>query len=386
MEFCKEGPAHVSIFLPTEEKEDRVMVASHVTIYLLTSLTLSQSARKGKGVGNRLQKEITEGSEAFYAFLVKFLQEQTVDAVIAQNIHVGLPASYNLLINMACRTHNVPLYLQLHSFAATDLQSQIINSLFWKKILCVSKSVAGDTFHKGAASAKITTKYLGVHTDEFTDQQDMSWLKNHLGLTSDQSIILCASRILRGYSDILQEKGIIDLIDAFSTIVRTRPTLRLLLAVGKPPAYLAAEFEDALKKLDGYIQIHGVQNQVIVQTFPLEDMPRVYAGADVFVLASENETFGQVFIESMASGTPVIGTKVGGIPEIITDGQNGFLVNPGDTSALAKKILLLFDDADLQSSFIKNGKQTTEKRFSASSLFGDLFRYIRQDIQKTPLN
>ena len=55
-------------------------------------------------------------------------------------------------------------------------------------------------------------------------------------------------------------------------------------------------------------------------------MPKVYAGADIFVMASENETFGQVFTEAMAAGTPVIGTNVGGIPEIISENKTGFLI------------------------------------------------------------
>jgi glycosyltransferase involved in cell wall biosynthesis len=62
------------------------------------------------------------------------------------------------------------------------------------------------------------------------------------------------------------------------------------------------------------------------------------AGSDLFVFTSLNEGFGNVIIEAMACGLPVVGTRVGGTPELVQDGQNGFLVDSDDIQALATAI------------------------------------------------
>jgi len=68
------------------------------------------------------------------------------------------------------------------------------------------------------------------------------------------------------------------------------------------------------------------------------DIPQIMAASDLFVFTSLNEGFGNVIIEAMACGLPVIGTRVGGTPELVQDGQNGFLVDSDDAPALAAAI------------------------------------------------
>jgi len=381
IEYCEGQDGRYYFILPSSTK-NTVIKKKNVTIYFRESLDLSQSARKGVDAGMATKKTVKRKSQEFFSFLHSFIEEKNIDAVIAQNFHVGLPPSYSLLLNMICHAKDVPLFLQLHSFATKELQTELINSLFWEKIICVSKSIAGDVFQKGANIKSLTTKYLGVNTKEFNQRVDTKWLKKKLALPQDTKIILCASRILHGYTDIIQEKGFIDLLDAFSKIAYQDTSLRLVLAIGKPPMQLHTQFEDALKKLEGFIQIHGVEDQVIVRTFKLEEMPRVYAGSDVFVLASENETFGQVYLEAMACGLPVLGTKVGGVPEIIEDGVNGYLTIPNDASHLSIRLLSLLNDTSVRELFIANGLKTIENRFDSEKTFKTLFSFIEKTLGK----
>jgi len=116
--------------------------------------------------------------------------------------------------------------------------------------------------------------------------------------------------------------------------------------------------------LMGYIKLHNIESKTIVKTFGLDEIPEIYKESDVFVLASENETFGQVFIEAMSSGVPVIGTKVGGVPEIISDSYNGYLVRPNDVSALAQKIEKLLYDETIKNKFVTTGLNTVNNKFT----------------------
>jgi glycosyltransferase involved in cell wall biosynthesis len=109
-----------------------------------------------------------------------------------------------------------------------------------------------------------------------------------------------------------------------------------------------------------------------------------YHCADVFVLPSiqklgNTEGLGVVLLEAMASGCPVIGTNVGGIPDIITDGDNGFLVPERDSAQLAEKIIRLLSDAKLRETFRKNGYARIDESFSWDRI-SDKFASVYQQI------
>ena len=187
---------------------------------------------------------------------------------------------------------------------------------------------------------------------------------------------MTATRIIRGKKNIIQEKGIINLIQAFSKLSPRFPKLKLLIAIGKPPESLNDEFNIAFEMLQGYIKLHNVEKQTILKMFKLDEMPNVYKGSDIFVLPSENETFGQVFIEAMSCGLPVIGTKVGGIPEIISDSYNGYLVQPDDASILAQRIEGLLSDDSMRNKFIKAGIKTVKDNFTSEKQFANFHKML----------
>jgi len=76
--------------------------------------------------------------------------------------------------------------------------------------------------------------------------------------------------------------------------------------------------------------------------------------ADIFVLSSLGEGFPNVLLEAMAAGLPIVATKVGGVPEIVTDRENGFLVEPRNSPQLAEKILFLLQNEDVRKQFSAN--------------------------------
>lgn len=357
--------------LPTI-KESYLEKKGNVTIFYENSLFLSRSTQAAK-------KEITKKAQLFSERVAQIIKEFDINIICAENFHTDLPPAYSLLLNMVTMSLKIPLVLQLHSFATTELQTELINQLKWDRISCVSKSVAGDCFQKGTDINFLSTHYLGVNTGEFNlDISKASVLKEQLGLTPNCKLILTATRIIRGKKNILQEKGIINLIEAFSKLTPRYPNLRPLIAIGKPPENLNNEFNIAYEMLQGYIKLHNVEAQTILKPFTLHEMPDVYRGSDIFVLASENETFGQVFIEAMSCGLPVIGTKVGGIPEIISDSYNGYLIIPDDASVLAQRIEVLINNKLTRDSFIKAGIKTVEEKFTSEQQFSNFNKMLEE--------
>jgi len=360
------------LILPTT-KEDRIEIVGNVTIYHDTSLVTPRTTLQ--------HQQISIQAKKFAALMERIIKEKNIQIICADNIMFGLPALFSLLLNMVAAIHKTPIVLHLHSFPATELQVELINQLMWNKISCVSQSVAGDCFQKGTSVDILETHYLGVNTSQFNNEKSTSTgFKKELGLSADSKIILSASRIIRGKHNILHEKGLINVIKAFSKIYARHPNFYLVIAVGSSSLVLKNEFDASYEMLLGYIKLHGIQNQTIVKIIKLEDMPRAYKESDLFVLASENETFGQVFIEAMSCAVPVIGTKVGGIPEIISDSYNGYLVQPNDASILAQKMEKLINDKITREKFTKAGLKTVKNMFTAENQFVSFHKMMEETI------
>jgi glycosyltransferase involved in cell wall biosynthesis len=109
-----------------------------------------------------------------------------------------------------------------------------------------------------------------------------------------------------------------------------------------------------------------------------EEVLRRMSRARISIVPSRTEAFGLVNIESMSVGTPVIGSKVDGIPEIVRDGVDGYLVPPGDPEALAAKLDLLIGDADLRDRLGRNARQRFMETYENSSVVGKQVEWLDQ--------
>ena len=111
----------------------------------------------------------------------------------------------------------------------------------------------------------------------------------------------------------------------------------------------------------------GVSGSVVfVGRIAQEELPYYYAACDVSVIPSVIEAFGLVTIEAMSCGKPVIGSKTGGIPDVIKDGVNGFLVEPKDPEAIAEKIIFIAEHRDAARKMGEECRRTVEAKFGIS--------------------
>jgi glycosyltransferase involved in cell wall biosynthesis len=109
-----------------------------------------------------------------------------------------------------------------------------------------------------------------------------------------------------------------------------------------------------------------------------QDMARILADLDVLVVSSDNEGTPVSAIEAMASGKPVVATRVGGLPDVITEGRTGYLVPPKDAAALADAVLKLIADAEARARMGQAGRQAACERFAETRLIRDTEALYRQ--------
>jgi len=167
----------------------------------------------------------------------------------------------------------------------------------------------------------------------------------------------------------MYRKGVPDLIKAAPGVIKQHPQARFII-IGEDKS------ADRLKRLcydlnvDRNFEFAGWQSQ--------ESLLSYYQRASVFVMPSLTEAFGVTFLEAMAAGVPVIGTNVGGIPEIIHDGTNGLLVPVESPSSITDAINQLLSDAQLRERFIQSAFSTLNN-FSVDKMM-ECTRSLYQEI------
>lgn len=133
------------------------------------------------------------------------------------------------------------------------------------------------------------------------------------------------------------------------------------------------EFEKKYKNEKWY-------DRVLIPGFVDEEtLVKKYQDCDIFVAPSRYESFGQIFIEAMAMGKPCIGSRVGGIPEVVEDGVTGLLFESENSIDLQEKLEKLIRDKSLRIKMSKNAKQTVKTKFS-SKVWGDNFLRLVNDV------
>jgi glycosyltransferase involved in cell wall biosynthesis len=206
--------------------------------------------------------------------------------------------------------------------------------------------------HLGASMARIRVVHNGIDAVRFRPGL-ASTFRQQCGAAPDELLVGIASRLA-------PDKGQETLLRAAAKIVGQVPRARFVI-IGD--AAIFSDNRDYPAELRRLAAELGIAQRVTFTGF-CADMAAVYPALDVVVNAARREAFGLVVVEAMACGKVVIGTDAGGIPEIITHGQDGFLFPPGDADKLAKLLLPLLRDPRQRETLGTAARQTVQARFT----------------------
>lgn len=212
---------------------------------------------------------------------------------------------------------------------------------------------------------KIHVIYNGVDTQKFKPTRDRAGLRLELGLEEEQKIILCVGRLY-------YRKGITILLKSIPEVVQKFGDVKFVIS-GKG----FKKNEENLRKLAEKLKIE--KYVMFLGYVPDEKLPDLYAASDIFVLPALYENFPFAILEAQSTGLPVISTKVGGIPEFLTNNKNGLLVEPGDPEQLAQGITILLQSPELAEELGRRGRGLVEEKFAwplITSKVVDLYRKI----------
>lgn len=263
---------------------------------------------------------------------------------------------------LAGRLAKAPVIVHtIHGFAFHDQEPAWKRALYkslerqaagWcDKLIVISQPLIDWAIKEAIAPAgKMVKIYSGIDLDAFRKPADVRALRASLGLSEQDLVVGEVAKLWEG-------KGHDVLLKAAASLAQRVPSLRVLL-VG----------EGGLRpKLAALADSLGIRGRVIFAGFR-EDVAAITQTLDIAVLPSLFEGMGRAVIEAQAAGKPVIGSRVGGIPDLIQHQATGLLVDPGDVSGLAASMAQLCENPAMRKELGEAGSRSVGERFDARTM------------------
>ena len=293
-------------------------------------------------------------------YILTVLRDEKVDIV---STHSGRDS---LLAGIAARLSRRRPSVVRTRHLALPITSRLGYNLVPHMIVTVSDYVRQSLIAQGVSSRKVVAVATGVDLGRFDPDRVTGDLRKEIGIGADRLVIGTVA-ILR------VKKGHQVLLDAAPEVLSALPRAVLVFAGNGPQR----------RNIAARVEQLGIADRVHLLGLR-DDVPTVLKAFDVFVLPTFEEALGTSFLEAMAMGKPVIGTRVGGVPEVVKDGVNGFLVPPRDARALAQAITKLLSDAQAVQAMGRAGRAFVESEFTVGRMCDRMFTLYSKLLERRP--
>jgi glycosyltransferase involved in cell wall biosynthesis len=298
------------------------------------------------------------------------VKEELPDLIHANSIRAGLVmsiASVGLGVPVVWHAHDI---LPFHPISTLVRLVALLTSN--NHVLAVSQAVAsafrGILLRPFKRRVPITVIHNAVDLNRFKpDGARRDEMRRALNLSDDQPTLGIVGQLT-------PRKGQRELIQAFATVVRTLPNA-VLLIVGEP---LFNRDDEYARQLNQLVDSLALTNRVRFLG-PRNDVPQLLQALDVLAVNSHQEPFALTVLEGLASGVAVVGTAVGGTPEMIRHGVNGWLVKPRANDELAAGLISLLGNPDLRMRLGSQGRQDALSRYSIPRFIAQLDALYREN-------
>ncbi len=286
------------------------------------------------------------------------------------HVHYAIPHSVSAyLARSMMGARRIPIVTTLHGTDITLVGSNRSYLPITKfaieqsdAVTAISEYLRQVTLREFAIARPIEVIHNFVNCDVFHPQDKQSHRRD---------IAPHGEKILAHLSNFRPVKRVTDVVEIFARVRKEIPAK--LLMIGDGPDRTAAEWLVRDKNLTGDVLFLGKQNQV-------QDL---MCCADVVLLPSDLESFGLVALEAMACAVPCVCSKVGGLPEVIDDGVEGFLVPARDVDTMAARALQILNDPELQRRMGEAGRRRALTQFCSSKIIPHYENLYRRTLENS---
>jgi glycosyltransferase involved in cell wall biosynthesis len=293
----------------------------------------------------------------------RLLQRLPVDVICA---HWILPQG--VVAAAIRRFYKVPLMVTAHGSDMSSFEGRL-GSALKRFVLSRVKSCSANSQYTSRQINLILPQLpvevipMGVDPGEFRTEKK-STVRKTLGIGGE--FLLFVGRLV-------QEKGPLYLLKALPPVLEKFPRTLLVLAGGGTQR----------RELEHLAEDLGITHAVrFLGRIPHQELACYYSAADVFVGPSLVEGLGIVFLEAAASGLPIVGSRVGGVSDILIDGVTGIEVEPANSGQLANAIIRLLDNPELRRTLANNARQHVEQHFTWKQVALRFDRLLRETMQR----
>ena len=228
------------------------------------------------------------------------------------------------------------------------------------RVVTISEGIRQVLLREGVAARQLELIHSVVDLEPYSCPADRPWFEQEFALHPGEKTIAVIAQLI-------ERKGHRFLIDGAGQILAAVPNLRFIF-FGQGPER---------QELEAYCRARGLGERVIFAGFR-NDLPRILPNLDLVVHPALMEGLGVSLLQAAAAGRPMVGARAGGIPEVIRDGLNGYLVPPGEVIPLAEKTIELLLDRERADRFGANGRRLVEEEFSIPAMISSYQRLYAQ--------
>ncbi|MEI4800809.1 N-acetyl-alpha-D-glucosaminyl L-malate synthase BshA [Bacillus sp. FJAT-51639] len=284
--------------------------------------------------------------------MAEVAQREKLDIV---HVHYAIPHAICAYLAKQMIGENVKIVTTLHGTDITILGSDpSLNNLIRfgieqsDVVTAVSHSLIEETYDLIRTQKEIQTVYNFIDERVYF-QRDMSQLRKEYGIQEDEKVLIHISNFRK-------VKRVHDVVKSFALIVKQ--VKAKLLLVGDGPEFCT--IVQLVKHL-------GIEDRVLFLG-KQDNVAELLAMSELMLLLSEKESFGLVLLEAMACGVPCIGTRTGGIPEVIQHGETGYICEVGDVEGASQQAIQLLQDDALHAKMAKRSMQVAYEQFGSEKI------------------
>lgn len=299
----------------------------------------------------------------------RIVSRNAADLIHANSVRAGVIASLatvGMPVLVVWHVHDI---LKRHPFSTVIRLLALVCGV--REVVAVSRATAdafeGLILKVFAKRARVRVVHNGIEEDRFRpDDADRVRKRRELSLADGEIGLGIIGQIS-------PRKGHLELVQAFAEVTRTLPETKLFIA-GAPIFHNNGAYFERVQREVGRL---GIADRVVFLG-QCEDTPSLLRALDLVVVNSRMEPFSLVLLESQACARAVLATPVGGIPELITDGENGFLLKNLDTGHLTQRLKELITNSETRRSAGERGRAHVLARFSSARLVRDFETLYRE--------
>ncbi|WP_088102184.1 N-acetyl-alpha-D-glucosaminyl L-malate synthase BshA [Halalkalibacter urbisdiaboli] len=282
------------------------------------------------------------------------------------HVHYAVPHAICAILAKQMCDHDFQIVTTLHGTDITVLSNdpslrQLIRYGIEQSdvVTAVSNDLVTQTKELIRTNKEIETIYNFIDERVYV-KNDIGCLKGHYGIKPDENVLI-------HISNFRPVKRVTDVVKSFYLI--SKQIKAKLLLIGSGPELTTAR---------QLVREFGIEDRVVMLGNQ-KHIAELLSMSDLMLLLSEKESFGLVALEAMACKVPVIGTRVGGIPEVIEDGVTGYLCDVGDVECVADRAIMLLKDKALHQSFAQKGLERVTTTFYSARIV-EQYEHLYQQI------